>query len=252
MFTLRNPRLQYLFNSEIDELKKSFLDLQKQTDEKNYKYEVMIAFWLAIELQKDEEARTMVSIDPLVSQIIINLRENGTVYQKHQRKLMLKREKNNLNYVAVASQQQDNDDESRPNPLDSKSKVEKLDKPKEYAGIEMDERNEVSELTTQKFKQFQGKIAEKEGDKLPHSGTIEELDEGLERLKQVKRSGEIRDMQDVLDLKKIMKSKVGSPFATNVLRIALNFKEEVISSVLVYAYMVSLDEKMLVRALKTN
>ena len=50
MFTLRNPRLQYLFNSEIDELKKSFLDLQKQTDEKNYKYEVMIAFWLAIEL----------------------------------------------------------------------------------------------------------------------------------------------------------------------------------------------------------
>jgi len=136
--------------------------------------------------------------------------------------------------------------------LDSKSKVEKPEKTKEYAGIEMDERNEVSELTTQKFKQFQGKIAEKEGDKLPHSGTIEELDEGLERLKQVKRSGEIRDMQDVLDLKKIMKSKVGSPFATNVLRIALNFKEEVISSVLVYAYMVSLDEKMLVRALKTN
>lgn len=80
MFTLRNPRLQYLFNSEIDELKKSFLDLQKQTDEKNYKYEVMLAFWLSVELLKDEEARTMVSIDPLVEQIVINLRENGIVY----------------------------------------------------------------------------------------------------------------------------------------------------------------------------
>jgi len=66
MFTLRNPRLQYLFNSEIDELKKSFLDLQKQTDERTYKYEVMIAFWLAIDLGKDQEARTMISIDPLV------------------------------------------------------------------------------------------------------------------------------------------------------------------------------------------
>ena len=102
MFTLQNPRLQFLFNSENDELKKSFMDLEKQTDEKTYKYEVMIAFWLAIELQKEEEARTMISIDPLVEQIVINLRENGQVFQKQQRKREQRRQKNSLNYVAAA------------------------------------------------------------------------------------------------------------------------------------------------------
>ncbi len=87
---------------------------------------------------------------------------------------------------------------------------------------------------------------------MPHSGALEELEAGLERLKECKRSSKIRDIQDVIDLKRIMKSKVGAPFATNVLRIALNFKEEVIASVLVYDYQVSLDERMLVRAIKTN
>lgn len=52
LFTLKNPRLQYLFNSEIDELKKSFLDLQKQTDDQNYKQELMITFFLAIDQKK--------------------------------------------------------------------------------------------------------------------------------------------------------------------------------------------------------
>lgn len=87
---------------------------------------------------------------------------------------------------------------------------------------------------------------------MPNSGALEELEAGLERLKECKKSSKIRDVQDVIDLKRIMKSKVGAPFATNVLRIALNFKEEVISSVLVYDYQVSLDERMLVRAIKTN
>lgn len=83
MFSLLNLRLQFLFNSEIDELKKSFLDLKKQTDERSYKYELMIAFWLSIELLKDEEARTMVSIDPLIEQLVINLRENGAIMARY-------------------------------------------------------------------------------------------------------------------------------------------------------------------------
>lgn len=83
LFSLNNPRLQYLFNSEIDELKKSFLDLQKTVDERTYKYDVMIAFWLCVELEKVEEARAMVSIDPLIEQVVINLRENGYIMRKH-------------------------------------------------------------------------------------------------------------------------------------------------------------------------
>ena len=74
MFTLRNRRLQYLFNSETNELKKSFLDLKKSVDDKTYKYEIMIAFWLAVDLLKNEEAATMIEIGPLVAEIVINLR----------------------------------------------------------------------------------------------------------------------------------------------------------------------------------
>ena len=68
----------------------------------------------------------------------------------------------------------------------------------------------------------------------------------------MKDSAKIRDFNDVKDLKQIMRSKVGSPFTTNVLRIALNFKEVSIASVLVYGYKICLDESMLVRAIKTN
>ena len=49
-----------------------------------------------------------------------------------------------------------------------------------------------------------------------------------------------------------MQTKVGSPFCTNVLRIALNGKEISIASVLVAKFSVELEEKMLIRAIKTN
>lgn len=49
-----------------------------------------------------------------------------------------------------------------------------------------------------------------------------------------------------------MRKKVGAPFCTNVLRIALNLKEEMVASTLVYNYKVQLDTKMIIRALKTN
>jgi hypothetical protein len=50
-----------------------------------------------------------------------------------------------------------------------------------------------------------------------------------------------------------MQTKVGMPFLTNVLRVALNMKEEMIACVLVFHYSRSLaiDEKMIVRAIKT-
>jgi hypothetical protein len=49
-----------------------------------------------------------------------------------------------------------------------------------------------------------------------------------------------------------MKRRVGMPFCTNVLRVALNFKEEMIASTLIAFYKISLDEQMVIRALKTN
>ena len=51
----------------------------------------MIAFWLAVDMQKLEEASAMVEIDPLVEQIVINLRENGAIMRKHQKIMKEKR-----------------------------------------------------------------------------------------------------------------------------------------------------------------
>ena len=70
MFSLRNPRLQYLYNSQAKELSKSFLDLKKSVDEKSYKHEVMIAFWLAIELLKPVEAATICDVDESVIPLV--------------------------------------------------------------------------------------------------------------------------------------------------------------------------------------
>ena len=77
-----NPRLQYLFNSEIEELKKSFQDLEKTSDERTYKYEVMLAFWLSIEMEKFEIAQVILELDPLLARVILNLRENGYIMRK--------------------------------------------------------------------------------------------------------------------------------------------------------------------------
>ena len=98
---------------------------------------------------------------------------------------------------------------------------------------------------------------------MPGLGDLEESDDDVARERRLREMKDmdlsdvagkdiIRGKKDVEDLKIIMKSKVGSPFTTNVLRIALNFKEVSIASMLVYAYNVSLDESMLVRAIKTN
>lgn len=50
LFTLKNVRLQFIYNCELDDLEKSFEDLRKTVDEKEFKYEVMISFWLAVHL----------------------------------------------------------------------------------------------------------------------------------------------------------------------------------------------------------
>jgi hypothetical protein len=49
-----------------------------------------------------------------------------------------------------------------------------------------------------------------------------------------------------------MKRRIGMPFCTNVLRIALNAREEQIASTLIANYKIALDEKMIIRALKTD
>ena len=62
----------------------------------------------------------------------------------------------------------------------------------------------------------------------------------------------IESAEEIADIKSIMKTKIGAPFCTNVLRIALNMKEEAIASTIVAIYNINLDERMIIRAIKTN
>ena len=53
LFDINNPRLQYIFNKETDELEKSFAAFKKTIGEeakgiKTYKLEVMICLWFCI------------------------------------------------------------------------------------------------------------------------------------------------------------------------------------------------------------
>ena len=57
---------------------------------------------------------------------------------------------------------------------------------------------------------------------------------------------------DIADFKKIVQGRVGSVFTTNVLRIALNQKEQIIAATLVRNYRIQLDRQMLIRAIRSN
>lgn len=82
LVTLVNPRLQMVFNSQFDELQKAFKDLAETLEPKMFKYEVMLAFWLSIEMEKDDIAQMILEIDPLLARVILNLRENGYTMRK--------------------------------------------------------------------------------------------------------------------------------------------------------------------------
>ena len=62
----------------------------------------------------------------------------------------------------------------------------------------------------------------------------------------------ISSLEELDDIRGYMKSKVGIPFCTNLLRIALNLKAITCASTLVAFYHVQIDEKMIIRAIKTN
>ena len=52
LFAIKNTRLQHIFNEEKDDLEKSFADIKKVFDQRLFKYEVLISFWLAVHLEK--------------------------------------------------------------------------------------------------------------------------------------------------------------------------------------------------------
>ena len=116
----------------------------------------------------------------------------------------------------------------------------------------MSESRDVEAIEKGKYTRFKAIIQSKANEKLPILKSKEELEDEAERLLKQKVTAKIRDRKELGELKDILRSKVGTPFCTNVLRIALNRKEEVIASVIIANYHINLDEKMIIRAIKTN
>jgi len=141
LFALKNPRLQHIYNSEADDLEKSFMDLKTQCDERVFKYEVMIAFWLCLHLQRLEEARVMVEQDPeLLQRVVVNLRENGKIVIQKMRAQEEKRKKkslfNRIKRSQSANMGADSSSPGRENEVGSDSNSNDAPGKSDYKGID--------------------------------------------------------------------------------------------------------------------
>ena len=66
-----------MYNEEKDELEKNFIDTKKTSDQRTYKYEVLIAFWLSIHLSRLQIAQMIHDLDPILEKILSTLRRKG-------------------------------------------------------------------------------------------------------------------------------------------------------------------------------
>jgi hypothetical protein len=92
-----------VFNVQTDELYRSFLDLKVTTTYSEFKHELLICFWLSVELGTRKENASievplaLSKVDPLISQIIFNLRKNGKeLIEKKERLAALNAKKNSF------------------------------------------------------------------------------------------------------------------------------------------------------------
>ena len=59
----------------MEELEKNFSDVKKIFDQRTFKYEVLIAFWLCIHLEKLELAQFIMTQDTIIDKILANLKK---------------------------------------------------------------------------------------------------------------------------------------------------------------------------------
>ncbi len=75
LIDIQNTRLQHIYNDEMEELEKNFSDVKKIFDQRTFKYEVLIAFWLCIHLEKLELAQFIMTQDTIIDKILANLKK---------------------------------------------------------------------------------------------------------------------------------------------------------------------------------
>jgi hypothetical protein len=77
LFDIKNQRLQHIYNEERDELERSIFEIRKIYDSRTFKYEVLIAFWLCVHLERLDLAQLIHEQDSIIEKIISNLRKSN-------------------------------------------------------------------------------------------------------------------------------------------------------------------------------
>ena len=89
-------------------MEKSFGDIKKVLDANTFKYEVLIAFWLAVHLGKFESVKLVYELDPVVEKVVSNLRIQGQ--ELLQKDMQKKEEKKKKGMFSLFSKKQDQAD----------------------------------------------------------------------------------------------------------------------------------------------
>ena len=58
-------------------MEKTIGEVRKIFDQRTFKYEVLICFWLCIHLDRLELAQLLYDHDPIVEKILVNMRKSG-------------------------------------------------------------------------------------------------------------------------------------------------------------------------------
>jgi hypothetical protein len=74
--------LQHIYNDEREEFEKNFSDVKKIFDSRTFKYEVLIAFWLCVHLERFELAQYIMSLDTIVEKVISNIKKSSESVSK--------------------------------------------------------------------------------------------------------------------------------------------------------------------------
>lgn len=80
MIDIKNPRLQNIYNSEMDDLTWSITELKNILESQPYKFELLICFWVSLHLNKLEYAQFIHKQDPLFERVIANMRKLGRTF----------------------------------------------------------------------------------------------------------------------------------------------------------------------------
>lgn len=183
----------------------------------------MLSFWLSIHLLKLDEARLLYDLDPLMGKVVSNLLTHGKALLLRKKVRDRLKIQNSLMFVTgnvrrVAPKVDEAIGSERDNlasPPDDLNSNETPFKRDEYEGIEIgDDDGEDVEMGRDK-KRYKNLLTDKIGKQTKLNPKI---------TKEV--ANNIKSLDELKDIKYLLSKRVGAPFCTNVLRVALNFSEE--------------------------